>query len=88
NAPMSAGPAKTTTTARMHAQNAPQYMNTRSRSTAMSHRPLEEHHRVATRPTHISSVNPNAQNAAIERLNGQSLQAARQGKTFMPSSNL
>jgi hypothetical protein len=32
--------------------------------------------------------NPNAQNAAIDQLNQESLQAAQQGKSFTPSGKM
>ena len=44
------------------------------------------HHPMHT--TRMSAANPNAQNAAVDQLNGESLQAAQQGKTFTPSGKM
>ncbi len=38
--------------------------------------------------TRMSAANPNAQNAAVDQLNAEGLQAAQQGKTFTPSGKM
>jgi len=70
----------------------PMGMTTHANKQAATH-PMTRTH-VATRGTHhmmrhamgASASSPNAQDAAIDQLNQQSLQAAQQGKTFSPSN--
>jgi len=70
----------------------PMGTSTHANKQAATH-PMTRTH-MATRGTHhgmrhamgASESNPNAQDAAIDQLNQQSLQAAQQGKTFSPSS--
>ena len=52
-----------------------------------THRMAERtmHHPMRTHGgTGMGEANPNAQNAAVDQLNAQSLQAAQQGKSFTP----
>jgi hypothetical protein len=70
----------------------PMGTTTHANKQAATH-PMTRTH-VATRGTHhmmhhamgANESGPNAQDAAIDQLNQQSLQAAQQGKTFSPSS--
>jgi hypothetical protein len=58
----------------------------------MTHPQMATRHRIFHRKLgmHLppSSANPNAQNAQVEQLNQQSLEAAHQGRTFTPGGSM